>query len=120
VNHSLKDNTLTIVLDKRVDTNNADQVEEEVFKLVEEAQGASVVIDASELEYISSAGLRVLLKLKKQIEGELPILHVCPAVNEILSATGFTKILTVLPADTGAKVGEWADGSGKIEVVVDV
>ena len=120
MNHSLQDNTLTIVFDKRVDTNNADQVEEEVFKLVGEAPGASVVIDASELEYISSAGLRVLLKLKKQIEGELPVLHVCPAVNEILSATGFSKILTVYPADTGAKVGDWVSGDGTIEVVVDV
>ena len=67
MNHSLQDNTLTIVLDKRVDATNADQVEVEIFKLVEEAKGASVVIDASELEYISSAGIRVLLKLKKQV-----------------------------------------------------
>ncbi|MCR5575567.1 MAG: STAS domain-containing protein [Oscillospiraceae bacterium] len=120
MNHSLQDNTLTILLDKRVDIKNADQVEEEIFKLVGEAPGASVVIDASELEYISSAGLRVLLKLKKKVEGELPIVHVCPAVNEILTATGFSKILDVHPEDPDAKVGDWADGSGKIEVVVDV
>ncbi len=51
-----------------------------------------VELDASELEYISSAGLRVLLKLKKAV-GELTILNVNSEVYEILDITGFTSML---------------------------
>ena len=54
-------------------------------------------IDAAELEYISSAGLRVLLKLRKEA-GEVTVTNVSPEVYEILDVTGFTSILNVKKA----------------------
>ena len=115
---TLENNTLTVFLENRIDTTNAGQVEQEIFEAVAAAPGAKVVLDARDLEYISSAGLRVLLKLKKQTPGELPILHVSPIVNEILIATGFSKVLDVHPADPSAEVNNWASGNSTIEIVV--
>ena len=59
-------NTLTLYLEGRIDSNNASAVEGEVLAAVDNAPGASVVLDADNLEYISSAGLRVLMKLRKR------------------------------------------------------
>lgn len=115
---TLENNTLTVFLENRIDTTNAGQVEKELFEAVAAAPGAKVVLDARDLEYISSAGLRVLLKLKQQTPGTLPMLNVSPIVNEILIATGFSKVLDVHPADPNAEVGSWVSGNSKIEIVV--
>lgn len=70
----------------KIDSTNAPEFEKELMAAM------PVELDASELEYISSAGLRVLLKLKKAI-GELTILNVNSEVYEILDITGFTSML---------------------------
>ena len=75
-----------------VDSVNASQFEEELMPAV---IGQSLTIDAEELKYISSAGLRVLLKAKKKLGGELVMTNVSPEVFEILDITGFSQILTV-------------------------
>ena len=59
------DNQLFIALDGRIDTNNAAQVEKEILGLLAENAGKTPVFDAAGLEYISSAGLRVLMKVRK-------------------------------------------------------
>ena len=119
MNHSVENNTLTIVLDKRIDTTNADQFEQELFEIVASAPGNAIVLDARNLEYISSAGLRVLLKLKKQSAGSLPIMHVSPVVNEIFKATGFYNILDVHPEEPDTNIEGWSSGNSKIEIVQD-
>nr|MCR4926482.1 STAS domain-containing protein [Lachnospiraceae bacterium] len=83
-----------IVISGRVDSSNADKFESDVFGYATEAP---VVIDAEKLEYISSAGLRVLMKLKKKFS-EVIVKNVKPEVYEILDMTGFTNILTVKKA----------------------
>ena len=62
---TIEDNVMTIFLKGRIDTNNALQTENELFSAVESAPEAldQFILDASELEYISSAGLRVLMKM---------------------------------------------------------
>ena len=108
-------------LSGRLDTATSMQTSNDIDELLNTAGTIQrLTIDAGELEYIASSGLRILLKLKRRIDGELVVVHVSPAVNEILSATGFSKILDVHPADPDAEVGDWASGSGKIEVFVDV
>ena len=119
MNHTLENNTLTVFLAPRIDAMNADVIEKELFDIVAAAPGAAVVLDARDMEYISSAGLRVLLKLRKQLNAELPVLYVCPTVNEIFTATGFSKVLDVHPVDPDAKVGGWASGKSAIEIVVE-
>ena len=89
-----KNDSMVVYLAGHIDSTNAPEVEKEVFRLVEEAAGAPVVIDAQELEYISSAGLRVILRLRKT-HPELSIRGVSSEVFEILEMTGFTQMMTV-------------------------
>ena len=76
----------------RIDSGNAGKWEEEL--LAEQKAHGALSLDAGELEYISSAGLRVLLKLRKQ-QDTLEIFEVSPAIYEIFSTTGFTDLLNV-------------------------
>ncbi len=95
---TLKDNKLTLYPEGRIDTNNANQIEQEALAAVEENAGADLVIDAEKLEYISSAGLRVLMKLRKQTGEKVPVINVSPEVYEIFETTGFTDLLDVKKA----------------------
>ncbi len=75
----------------KIDSSNASEFEKEIMEAL------PTKIDASELKYISSAGLRVLMKLRKKV-GEVTILNVNQEVFEILDVTGFTSILNVKKA----------------------
>ena len=76
----------------KVDSSNADRIEKAIFAELENRGELS--IDAEELDYISSAGLRVLLKLRKQ-QKNLEVLNVSPEVYDIFEVTGFTDLLNV-------------------------
>ena len=75
----------------KIDSSNAAEFEKEIL------EAKPTEIDASQLEYISSAGLRVLLKLRKTV-GELTIFNVSIEVYEIFDVTGFTSILNIKKA----------------------
>ena len=94
MNHQLEAGVMTIFLSGRIDTSNAVQTEQELFELVRQKTPQNVILDAEELAYISSAGLRILLKLRKQFS-ELKMINVSSDVFEILDMTGFTEMLTV-------------------------
>ena len=85
---------ITVFLTGRVDSVNAPEVEGELFDIAECNKGKKLVLDFSEMEYISSAGLRVLMKLKKKYN-DFELINVTPDIYEILSTTGFTEILTI-------------------------
>ena len=91
----LENNVLTICLEGRIDSSNAAATERAVMAAVSEAPGAAVAIDAEKLDYISSAGLRVLMKLRKQAKQALPVLNVSSEVYDIFEVTGFTELLDV-------------------------
>lgn len=88
------DDTLYICLLGNISSANAPEIEEDVFKILQENPGLPAVIDAEKLEYISSAGLRIILKLRKA-EPELKIINVSTDVYEVFDMTGFTEILPV-------------------------
>ncbi|MBO5560545.1 MAG: anti-sigma factor antagonist [Firmicutes bacterium] len=90
-----KINDSTIKISGRIDSNNAKQFEDE---LLAAAKTKDVTLDAAELEYISSAGLRVLLKLKKSTKGNVLVINVSPDVYDIFGVTGFDNILDVKKA----------------------
>lgn len=94
VTFRIKEQILYIDLNGRIDASNANEVEEKIFKIKEENPNLHVVLDADHLEYISSAGLRVILKLKKS-EEKLAIINVAPEVYEIFDMTGFTDIVKI-------------------------
>ena len=87
-------NILYIALEGRVDASNAQKVEDEIFAIKKENEGKHTVIDADHLEYVSSAGLRVILKLRKE-EPSLAIINVTPEVYDVFDMTGFTDMMTV-------------------------
>ena len=85
---------LFITLEGRVDSTNAAETEEALNALREEAPGTPVVLDCRELQYISSAGLRMILRLRKA-DPEASIVNVVPEVYEIFDMTGFTDMMPV-------------------------
>lgn len=94
---TIEDNVMTIFLKGRIDTNNALQTENELFSVVKSAPEAvdQLILDSSELEYISSAGLRVLMKMRKNFGENIRVIGVSPEVYDIFDVTGFTEILKV-------------------------
>ena len=90
----LTENELKIVLSGRIDSTNASDAETEITKYSEFNRSLPTVVDAQNLEYISSAGLRVILHLKKT-NPDLRLINVTGDVYEILEMTGFTEMMTV-------------------------
>ena len=87
-------NTVTIALTGRIDSNNAAAVEKEIFDQLAGKENVPVILDAAGLEYISSAGLRIVLRVKRT-NPELTVKNVSSDVYEILEMTGFTEMMTV-------------------------
>ena len=85
---------MKIELVGRIDSNNAAEVESNLLAQVEGKEDQALVLDASQLEYISSAGLRILLHLRKD-HPELKIVDANSGIYEILEMTGFTEMLQV-------------------------
>lgn len=92
---TLDSGRLTIRLEGHIDSRNAQSVESELFEAVSTHPNTEVSIAASKLEYISSAGLRILMKLRKQLGRALPVLDVSPEVYEVFDVTGFTALMDV-------------------------
>ena len=87
---------LTITVDERIDTVTAPDFENEIMD--EMGNFDSLILDFNDLEYISSAGLRVLVLTQKKLKPEgIPfvIKNVNDTIKEILSMSGFDKILTI-------------------------
>ena len=97
IDYKPEQNLVTVSLLGRIDSGNAPQVEEELNQLVQSQPDKEYKIDMGKLEYISSAGLRVLLRLRKQ-HPELSLENVASSIYEILETTGFTEIMKVVRA----------------------
>ena len=94
INKELVDGTLNVVLEGRLDTNTSPQLEAELGDL---SGVTSVVMDFAAIEYISSAGLRVLLAAQKAMnaQGSMKVINVNETIMEIFEVTGFQNILTI-------------------------
>lgn len=95
INKTLNGETLTVTLAGRLDTTTAPQLE---AGLKDALVGLSALtLDFAELEYISSAGMRVLLSVHKVMskQGKMVICHVNETIYEVFEVTGFTEILTL-------------------------
>ena len=97
INVKNENGLLTIGLMGHIDSNNAPAVEQEITDAREANEFENVVVDCSELEYISSAGLRIILRLKK-LYPELKVINVSSEVYEIFDITGFTEMMEVRKA----------------------
>ncbi len=89
------DTDLTLKLRGRLDTSTAPELEGELKTCLEGVQ--SLTLDLKELEYISSAGLRVLLSAQKAMnkQGSMVVRNVNPIVRDVFDITGFSDFLTI-------------------------
>ena len=94
VTYRIDKDILYIAVIGRIDASNAAEAEEKIFSIKNDNPGKHTVVDADQLEYISSAGLRVILRLRKE-EPKLAIINVASDVYEVFDMTGFTDMVTV-------------------------
>ena len=95
IEKNLNGTELTITIAGRLDTTTAPQLEAEFKQSINGVE--KLVLDFTALEYLSSAGLRVLLSAQKVMnkQGEMIIKNVNDTINEIFEVTGFIDILTI-------------------------
>jgi anti-sigma B factor antagonist len=95
INKSQKDNTLCINLEGRLDTMTAPELEAELNQSLGSVN--ELIFDFSKLDYISSAGLRVLLSAHKTMrtKGGMKVVNVNEIVKEVFDVTGFADILDI-------------------------
>ena len=94
INKSLEGSALSIALEGRLDTTTAPELEQEI-KALDGVE--TLTMDFAGLDYISSAGLRVLLSAQKQMSkrGGMKVVNVSELVMEVFEVTGFSDILTI-------------------------
>ena len=88
------ENVLTINLSGHIDSANASEVEEEINRIKAENPAGNLVIDTENLDYISSAGLRIILRLRKECP-DLKVINVSSEIYEIFDMTGFTEMIKI-------------------------
>ena len=95
IEKSVENGNVTIKLEGRLDTVSAPEMEQSLRESLDEV--TSLTLDFEKLEYISSAGLRVLLSTQKIMnkQGEMKLVHVNEVIMEIFEVTGFSDILTI-------------------------
>ncbi|MDO4537119.1 MAG: anti-sigma factor antagonist [Coriobacteriales bacterium] len=86
---------LTITLDDRIDTSNANGIRDEIFSTLESQQPSAVVLDAGSLNYISSAGIRVVIGLLKRLNGKVSLIDASPDVYNVFEMTGVSQMMEV-------------------------
>ena len=97
VTSHLEKDELTIAFQGKIDSSNAPALEEEIQKIVSENPASSIVLDFDGWEYTTSAGLRVILRLRQQVS-DTSIVNASPEVYDILEMTGFTDMMEVQKA----------------------
>ncbi len=95
VTKTLEDKILNVKVDGRLDTATAPELEKELEEVLAEAE--ELVFDFEGLEYMSSAGLRILLATQKKMaaKGGMKVTNVNDVISEIFDITGFSDILTI-------------------------
>ena len=113
--HTFENNILTIYPEGNVDTTNADEFGKELEEIRTEFPDGDLILDVEDLKYISSAGLRQILKLKKR-EKNLKIINCSSEVYEIFDMTGFAEMMDVskgyrkMSVDGCEVIGEGSNG----------
>ena len=95
MNKMIENGKAVFALEGRLDTNTSPELEKELRQALPGVR--ALELDFEKLDYISSAGLRVLLSAQKIMsqQGEMKVSHVNETIMEIFEVTGFTDILTI-------------------------
>ncbi len=94
IKKTLENEKAVFELEGRLDTSTAPELEQALREVLDSVK--ELTLDFQKLDYVSSAGLRVLLAAQKVMnkQGKMTIIHVSEAVMEIFEVTGFSEILT--------------------------
>ena len=95
IEKKLEGTTLTLALEGRLDTTTSPDLDETLAASLDGV--TALVFDFAKLDYLSSAGLRVLLSAQKRMnkQGSMKLLHVNDTVKEVFEITGFADFLTI-------------------------
>lgn len=91
-------NTITAVFDGRLDTVAAQQIEETITPLLEHAD-RNIILDCEKMPFISSSGLRIFLKIRKEVaakDGKMCLKNVCPDVMQVFKMTKLDDIFEII------------------------
>ena len=91
---SLKEQKLTIYLEGEINSNNASIIEQELLNVIKANEFNNLILNIKDVTYISSAGLRIILKVK-QLYNNVEIIDASLEVYDIFNMTGFTNIMTI-------------------------
>ena len=92
--YTLQDGNLVISLVDKIDSANAHRVEAAIRSAFQKHPSDTVILDCEKLDYISSAGLRVLLRLKQDVD-DTRLMNVSPDLYEIFDMTGFVEMMDI-------------------------
>lgn len=95
ITHKIEDGKMTIKLKGRLDTVTAPELEAYLVNVLDDVK--LLVLDLESLDYISSAGLRVLLSMQKKMkkQGSMEIIKAQDQIKEVFELTGFDNVLTI-------------------------
>ena len=94
MDHKVANGVLTLYLVGKLNSGNAEQTEQEIDRIMANNKFDAVVFDLENLEYISSAGLRIILRIKQEYD-DTKIINVSSGVYDIFDMVGFTSFLTI-------------------------
>lgn len=94
MNSQLENGKLTLYLEGELNSYNSEDVEREIEKLVNENKFKSLVLDFEKLSYISSAGLRIVVRLKQRFD-DTTLVNVPDGVYDIFEMVGFQNLLKI-------------------------
>ena len=97
MNPNIANDVLTIFLEGELNSTNAEAVGEEIDQIISGSTFKSLVLDFEKVSYISSAGLRVVLRLKQQFE-DFSIINASLEVYDVFQMTGFTSMMSISKA----------------------
>ena len=98
---------VTLFLKGRLDSIGAEQLEKEVEKLISQIE-PKLILDYAQVSYISSSGLRVIVKFAKQLRvagKEFELINVNSDVYKVFKLTGFTGIINISRSESGQNAG---------------
>ena len=108
-------NTLTIYLEGKIDSLSAPKLQADIDQALQKFPAETIILDCDKLEYTSSAGLRVILRVKQEID-DTRLINVHSEIYDIFDMTGFTEMMTVekayrvISVEGCEVIGEGANG----------
>ena len=94
MNHKVENGTLTFFLEGELNSANSEEVEKEIDKIMAANTFNAIVLDMKDLKYTSSAGLRIIVKLKQQYD-DTSLVNVPSDIYSIFEMVGFQNLLKI-------------------------